>query len=398
VLSYQFGHNRSVGIPAHSIRRSEHDENQQFQRFDHTDPQFHWVSNRQQPPRPLSSIQYPGVSHLSVPQQGMAAQVMSAPPAHFLSNQVTYGSDMTDSFHNFEALASGHGSYHPEHPRQSLLMVSPSVASSEISFRRRSSHSPQSGLVAPTVRDRTPIRHSRPSATRGRSHSRSEMLLAYAAEQNSLHPSQSLPSMTNMSSQSGPDMSHLYGMAAYQLSPGLTSYPQQRGYFGTHVQTNVGHQGTTDFAMPQGEGDIQNFYPVGRTPSHGSTMSLAPSESPNALYMTPSHGQHPLPSIGMAMQSFPPVPSTLESSPAEIEIMPSRPKPQCWDHGCNGRQFSTFSNLLRHQREKSGSATKAVCPHCGTEFTRTTARNGHMSGGKCKGRPSPESSSQAQEG
>lgn len=345
----------------------------------------------------------------------MAAQVMSAPPAHFLSNQVTYGSDMTDSFHSeerlahslswntdvpvdFEALASGHGSYHPEHPRQSLLMVSPSVASSEISFRRRSSHSPQSGLVAPTVRDRTPIRHSRPSATRGRSHSRSEMLLAYAAEQNSLHPSQSLPSMTNMSSQSGPDMSHLYGMAAYQLSPGLTSYPQQRGYFGTHVQTNVGHQGTTDFAMPQGEGDIQNFYPVGRTPSHGSTMSLAPSESPNALYMTPSHGQHPLPSIGMAMQSFPPVPSTLESSPAEIEIMPSRPKPQCWDHGCNGRQFSTFSNLLRHQREKSGSATKAVCPHCGTEFTRTTARNGHMSGGKCKGRPSPESSSQAQEG
>jgi hypothetical protein len=27
-------------------------------------------------------------------------------------------------------------------------------------------------------------------------------------------------------------------------------------------------------------------------------------------------------------------------------------KPTCWDHGCNGRQFSTFSNLLRHVREK----------------------------------------------
>jgi len=35
---------------------------------------------------------------------------------------------------------------------------------------------------------------------------------------------------------------------------------------------------------------------------------------------------------------------------------------------------------------------KASCPHCGTEFTRTTARNGHMSGGKCKGKPENEES------
>ncbi|TLD09839.1 hypothetical protein PspLS_12041 [Pyricularia sp. CBS 133598] len=32
--------------------------------------------------------------------------------------------------------------------------------------------------------------------------------------------------------------------------------------------------------------------------------------------------------------------------------MVSRPKPQCWEHGCNGSSFSTFSNLLRYQREK----------------------------------------------
>ncbi|KAM0332613.1 hypothetical protein ACHAQA_002897, partial [Verticillium albo-atrum] len=62
------------------------------------------------------------------------------------------------------------------------------------------------------------------------------------------------------------------------------------------------------------------------------------------------------------------------------------PKPQCWEHGCNGRQFSTFSNLLRHQREKSGQASKASCPYCGAEFTRTTARNGHMLHDKCKQR------------
>ncbi|KAI1412165.1 hypothetical protein F5Y13DRAFT_48281 [Hypoxylon sp. FL1857] len=55
-----------------------------------------------------------------------------------------------------------------------------------------------------------------------------------------------------------------------------------------------------------------------------------------------------------------------------VRVVQSRPKPQCWEHGCNGRQFSTFSNLLRHQREKSGQAAKATCPNCGAEFTRTT--------------------------
>ncbi|ELQ33798.1 hypothetical protein OOU_Y34scaffold00877g5 [Pyricularia oryzae Y34] len=68
--------------------------------------------------------------------------------------------------------------------------------------------------------------------------------------------------------------------------------------------------------------------------------------------------------------------------------MVSRPEPQCWEHGCNGRSFSTFSNLLRHQREKSGQATKATCPDCGTEFTRTRARNLHQYNGKCKTQPS----------
>lgn len=60
-------------------------------------------------------------------------------------------------------------------------------------------------------------------------------------------------------------------------------------------------------------------------------------------------------------------------------------KPRCWDHGCSGREFSTFSNLLRHQREKAGTASKSCCPHCGAEFTRTTARNSHARLAKCRG-------------
>jgi hypothetical protein len=69
-----------------------------------------------------------------------------------------------------------------------------------------------------------------------------------------------------------------------------------------------------------------------------------------------------------------------------VRVVQTRPKPQCWEHGCNGRQFSTFSNLLRHQREKSGQAAKVSCPNCGAEFTRTTARNGHLQHDKCKTR------------
>ncbi|KAJ5570307.1 uncharacterized protein N7459_009737 [Penicillium hispanicum] len=60
---------------------------------------------------------------------------------------------------------------------------------------------------------------------------------------------------------------------------------------------------------------------------------------------------------------------------------------QCWDHGCNGRAFSTSSNLLRHQREKAGRVAKTHCPHCDAAFTRTTARNMHVVKGVCRINP-----------
>ncbi|PGG99116.1 hypothetical protein AJ79_08680 [Helicocarpus griseus UAMH5409] len=55
---------------------------------------------------------------------------------------------------------------------------------------------------------------------------------------------------------------------------------------------------------------------------------------------------------------------------------------QCWDHGCNGREFSSFGNLVRHQRERAG--TKSECPRCGKVFTRTTSRDRHLAKVKCK--------------
>lgn len=93
---------------------------------------------------------------------------------------------------------------------------------------------------------------------------------------------------------------------------------------------------------------------------------------------------YPMPNVMTPTSNPASIPSP--GDPNHVRMMQNRPKPQCWEHGCNGRQFSTFSNLLRHQREKSGQSTKASCPNCGAEFTRTTARNGHLLQGKCKNR------------
>ncbi|KAM3444802.1 hypothetical protein NHJ13734_000992 [Beauveria thailandica] len=92
------------------------------------------------------------------------------------------------------------------------------------------------------------------------------------------------------------------------------------------------------------------------------------------------------------LYQMPTSPSATPHDTCPSGLASSRPKPRCWEHGCNGRQFSTFSNLLRHQREKSGQAAKSTCPNCGAEFTRTTARNGHMLHDKCKRRATGSSS------
>jgi len=114
-------------------------------------------------------------------------------------------------------------------------------------------------------------------------------------------------------------------------------------------------------------------------PNHGHAMSASSAHVLPHPYA--SHGAHPQMAPGM-VPALPPDPS---AGPG-VRVLTSRPKPQCWDHGCNGREFSTFSNLLRHQREKSGLAAKSNCPRCGAEFTRTTARNGHMAHDKCRKR------------
>ncbi|KAL8942177.1 MAG: hypothetical protein Q9211_001507 [Gyalolechia sp. 1 TL-2023] len=122
-------------------------------------------------------------------------------------------------------------------------------------------------------------------------------------------------------------------------------------------------------------------------PSYSPSYSVGDITAPT-LYPAPSAR---LPSNVSATESYrhsreQSIAPAVSPNP-DVRILENPRKPQCWDHGCNGRQFSTFSNLLRHQREKSGTATKSYCPRCGAEFTRTTARNGHMAHDKCKPQP-----------
>ena len=74
----------------------------------------------------------------------------------------------------------------------------------------------------------------------------------------------------------------------------------------------------------------------------------------------------------------------------------SHVKPRCWDHGCNGREFSSRSNFVRHKKEREGEAAKVLCPLCDAVFSRASARDTHLTKQSCNrirrysnGRPRP---------
>ncbi|KAH9819833.1 hypothetical protein Tdes44962_MAKER00822 [Teratosphaeria destructans] len=164
-----------------------------------------------------------------------------------------------------------------------------------------------------------------------------------------------------------------YSLASGQTIPsisGLTQSPLPFPHLvGSPNPSSLSQYNTNASRLP-------SMYDSGSYPSPFSSATPAQSQ----LYPPTQSASHPTPFVGSNVNDVLTKPLGGDSS---IRVLNQRPKPQCWDHGCNGRQFSTFSNLLRHQREKSGSAAKSYCPKCGAEFTRTTARNGHLAHDKC---------------
>jgi hypothetical protein len=55
----------------------------------------------------------------------------------------------------------------------------------------------------------------------------------------------------------------------------------------------------------------------------------------------------------------------------------------CYDHGCNGRKFSSISNLRRHQRERAGRTPLSFCCWCGAAFYRRWTRDHHVTRMSC---------------
>jgi hypothetical protein len=183
-----------------------------------------------------------------------------------------------------------------------------------------------------------------------------------------------------------------YTMATGQTIPsisGLTQSPLPSPHLGSAPGSGALSQYNTNLSRSVAEAvdsGLRTMLTGPRSPGlyDSGVYSQQPyttgAPAPAPLYSSPQPLSYPPPFVGSSVNEVLAKPLGSESS---IRVLNQRPKPQCWEHGCNGRQFSTFSNLLRHQREKSGTAAKSYCPKCGAEFTRTTARNGHLAHDKC---------------
>ncbi|EMR65114.1 hypothetical protein UCREL1_7924 [Eutypa lata UCREL1] len=179
--------------------------------------------------------------------------------------------------------------------------------------------------------------------------------------------------------------------------PIYTTAPSQMSPLTEPVTSVAGQQYIPAYSTspPLSDHGPSSLYPTHFSPLPSNdymAMNYSPgfTPPPSAPGLSPHYGSRgsSITDPGMMYQVTQVLPSGhgVPQDANHVRVVQTRPKPQCWEHGCNGRQFSTFSNLLRHQREKSGQAAKASCPNCGAEFTRTTARNGHMLHDKCKQR------------
>ena len=264
-----------------------------------------------------------------------------------------------------------------------------SASSQSTGYSTTYGRSSKAASRSPPTRQRTPIRHHRPSISRVSGGAHSEARLGYAAQQES----QANPSQNMASSQAA------FPPSVYMMPPATSSYHVQSGYYSSSSMPQQAQGGQYMMANSSYNEPNPPSYFLGRSASYPIEKLPSMQQPSDSLYQVPVGSNAPsqnwpstsaaphLPPMSLSSSiSYSPSPVSSMHDQDGIRVLASRPKPQCFDHGCNGRQFSTFSNLLRHQREKSGSASKAICPHCGTEFTRTTARNGHLYGGKCKGK------------
>ncbi|SZF00161.1 unnamed protein product [Blumeria hordei] len=303
------------------------------------------------------------------------------------SNTYSMGMNSTMGIHHYDSQFDGYHTW-PQFelhdqlfsvPSPEILFEEPELLSSSMCSRSPSSSPPQarnSVEARDLKRRRDQIRRETKSCIR-RARSASNNSNHYSISQGT---SPDLFQKTDYATSVTP--SPLLSQCSVQTSPTLSSTPFLSPY-SPHLNSQlpndiygqpfniIPNDFTTTMAYPMSyNGQVETSIPNYIERPHSLPLSSIPDHL--GMYCPQPAG----PSLGQSESNDP------------VRVVHSRPKPQCWEHGCNGRQFSTFSNLLRHQREKSGAAQKSSCPHCGAEFTRTTARNGHLAHDKCKQRRS----------
>jgi hypothetical protein len=139
---------------------------------------------------------------------------------------------------------------------------------------------------------------------------------------------------------------------SYHSDPGLPTY----------LQDNAIHQSHTDLRPNAGFGIVT----TSNADIHGIDRANAPLADPS-LSIDPS--THAEPS------------SSASTSPVGAHV--NRPAIRCYDHGCDGRTFSSISNYRRHQRERAGRSAVCFCPRCGAAFYRRWTRDHHVERGSC---------------
>jgi len=154
--------------------------------------------------------------------------------------------------------------------------------------------------------------------------------------------------------------------------------------------------------------EVTNFSQTGvqsRRPSYYSDPGLPTNFSDNATHQAlTGHRPNTRPSVfttssadghGVDRTNAPPAdPShstdaftyagpSCSTSTSPVDELADRPVIRCYDHGCDGRTFSSISNFRRHQRERAGQGPVCFCPRCGASFYRRWTRDHHVERGSC---------------
>jgi uncharacterized C2H2 Zn-finger protein len=91
----------------------------------------------------------------------------------------------------------------------------------------------------------------------------------------------------------------------------------------------------------------------------------------------------PLADLSASTDPSPSADPSFSATSSPVSEYVNRATIRCYDHGCDGRTFSSISNYRRHQRERAGQSPMCFCPRCGAVFYRRWTRDHHVERGSC---------------